>query len=172
MQSVDLESLPSANLLRRMAAGIYDLFLLFAVAFLYTLIATLIMQHLGLEPRGLSVEAPPGSSSVLIADEDFRPMLNGPIYQMGLYLSLALFYISFWRTRSATLGMQTWRLRLTDLDGNRPSWAQLTLRALAGTVSLTVFGLGFLYSLLDKHNRTLHDIVSSTQVVVTPKIKT
>lgn len=168
MDNSEISSLPNASFLRRITAGLYDLFLLFAVAFLYTMVVTVVANSLGYEPSGLVLEDA-GENMRLSANEDYQPMLNGPLYQLGLYLTLLAFYIGFWRTRSATLGMQTWRLRLIDLDGNRPRWKQLIVRALAGTASLIFFGLGFVYSLIDKQNRTLHDIVSSTRVVVTPK---
>ena len=168
MHNSDLTTLADARLARRLTAGIYDVFLLFAVAFLYTMVVALIANAMGLEPQGLVVEES-GETMKLTADDEYRPMLHGVLYQLGLYLSLALFYLGFWRTRHATLGMQTWRLRLIDTQGNPPSWKQLLIRALTGTLSLFCFGLGFLYSLIDKQNRTLHDIASNTRVVVIPK---
>lgn len=166
----NVASLPNASLLRRLTAGIYDLFLLFAVGFLYTMIVTLIANELGVEPEGLMLEDG-GDTMKLSASDDYQPMLHGALYRLGLYLSLASFYIGFWRTRSATLGMQTWRLQLIDIQGNKPNWTQLVVRALMGSLSLFFFGLGFLYSLIDSQNRTLHDIASGTRIVVTPKHK-
>lgn len=167
-QNLDPAALPNATLARRMTAGIYDSLLLFAVAFLYTMAVTLIANSLGYQPEGIALQEA-GETMTLTASNDFQPMLRGALYQLGLYLSLTAFYIGFWRTRNATLGMQTWRLVLIDNEGHMPSWKQLIIRALTGTLSLFCFGLGFLYSLIDDQNRTLHDIASGTRVVVTPK---
>ena len=168
MNNIDLQSLPKATLRRRITAGIYDLFLIFAVAFLYSMIVTLIANALGYQPTGLKLQES-GETMRLVATDEYQPMLNGSFYKLGLYASLVAFYMGFWRTRSATLGMQTWRLRLISVDGSRPSWKQLFIRAFSGSISLTVFGLGFVYALLDKQNRTFHDIMSNTSVVITPK---
>jgi len=168
MHNLDLTTLPDATLARRATAGIYDVFLLFAVAFMYSMAITLIANALGVQPVGLALEES-GETMTLTANQEYQPMLQGVLYQLGLYLSLAIFYVGFWRARHATLGMQTWRLRLIDYQGNPPTWSQLTIRVVAGTLSLFCFGLGFVYSLIDRQNRTLHDIVSKTRVVVTPK---
>lgn len=168
MQAPSQPPTPDASLTRRLTAGVYDLFLLFAVAFFYSMTVTLIANALGYQPTGLALEEA-GETMTLKASEEYQPMLNGLLYQLGLYLSLAAFYVGFWRTRHATLGMQTWRLKLIDNQGNAPTWQQLIVRVTTGTVSLLFFGLGFFYSLIDKQNRTLHDIASGTRVIVLPK---
>lgn len=168
MPDLDHNTGTDASLTRRLTAGVYDLFLLFAVAFFYSMAVTLVANALGYQPEGLVLEDA-GESMTLKANEEYQPMLQGVLYQLGLYLSLAAFYLGFWRTRHATLGMQTWRLKLTDNQGNPPTWQQLVVRVIAGTASVFCFGLGFLYSLIDKQNRTLHDIASGTRVIVLPK---
>ena len=165
-----LHSLPSASLLRRLAAGMYDSFLLFAVAFLYTLAVALLAEQLGMRESGLQIQSR-GDAEVLLAGPHFQPLLQGPLYQLGLYLSLIAFYLWFWRTRGATLGMQTWNLRLIDAHGARPSWRQLAMRALVGTLSLAAGGLGFAYAIIDRQGRTWHDLASATRVVVIPKTR-
>ena len=155
--------------MRRITAGVYDSLLLFAVGFGYALVIIVIANAFGYETSaGLRVEEI-GKDMTLTAEDDFQSPLHGILFQLGLYLSLASFYVLFWRKRNATLGMQTWRMVLIDKEGNKPSWKQLLIRALVGGFSLFCFGLGFLYSLIDKQNRTLHDIASGTRVIVLPK---
>jgi len=168
MQHTELLALPNATFARRITAGIYDVFLLFAVGFFYTIILTIIVDAMGYQPTGLSIEES-GETMTLAASEEYQPIVRGIFYQLGLYLALAGFYLGFWRSRSATLGMQTWRLKIISLEGNKPSWRQLLLRVLAGTASFMFFGIGFFYSIIDKENRTLHDMVSKTRIVVTPR---
>ena len=165
MDKSQLSSLPNASFLRRIVAGIYDLFLLFAVGFFYTAILMLVAHLIGAdESSGLLLDSS-GEQMTLTATSDYSPLLSGPLYNLGLYLSLVMFYVGFWHTRSATLGMQTWRTRLITLDGGKPGWKQLWIRALVGT--FFIFGLP--WSLIDKQNRTLHDLASGTRVVVLPK---
>ena len=166
----DLTTVSDATLARRLIAGVYDLFLLFAVGFFYSMILTVTASALGYQFSGLAL-AEAGKTMTLTANDEYQPVLRGLLYQLGLYLSLCGFYLGFWRFRHATLGMQTWRMRLISAEGSQPSWGQLIIRALVGTVSLFVLGLGFIYSLADKQNRTLHDIASGTRVIVTPEIK-
>jgi uncharacterized RDD family membrane protein YckC len=167
MDQSELAALPNARFFRRLVAGIYDLFLLFAVSFFYTAMVMLVIHTLGLDSsEGLLLESV-GEDMTLTATDEYQPLLSGPLYNLGLYLSLALFYVGFWRKRSATLGMQTWRLRLITETGEKPGWKQLWVRALAGTF----FIIGLPWSLMDKQHRTLHDLVSGTRVVVLPKRK-
>lgn len=170
-QNLDPATLPNATFARRITAGVYDSLLLFAVAFLYGLTVILIANALGYDTSsGLTlVEA--GEDMTLKDSGNFHLPVSGSLFGLGLYLSLAAFYAGFWRTRNATLGMQTWRMVLIDNQGHAPSWKQLIIRVLAGTLSLFCFGIGFLYSLIDPQNRTLHDIVSGTRVVVIPNNK-
>lgn len=165
-----LIQLPDASLLRRFAAWIYDLFLIFAVCFAYVAIATLVATKLGYTQEDLVV-VDNGENMTLIADDQYQPMLNGPLFQAGLILAVVLFYVGFWLKKGATLGMQTWRMHLIDLDGNRPDLKACIVRCAAATGSLIFFGIGYFWCLFDSQNRTLHDIASKTRVVVGPKTK-
>lgn len=165
-----LSELPDASLLRRLAAWIYDLFLIFAVCFAYVAIVTFIAAKLGIQQDDLSLTTD-GDNMTLVADSDYQPILSGPLFQAGLIGVIAIFYIGFWLKKGATLGMQTWRMHLIDLEGNRPDLKTCAIRCAAATASLGVFGLGYIWSLFDSQNRTFHDIVSKTRVVVHPKNK-
>ena len=43
-----------------------------------------------------------------------------------------LYFVYFWSKSGQTLAMQTWRLRVVDLQGQRLSWSRALLRALLG----------------------------------------
>ena len=166
--SHSISDLPDASLLRRVAAGTYDLFLLFAIGFAYSAIAMAIVHILGAEQEHLTL-IEEGENLTLIADESYQPALQGPLFQLGLGIALLAFFVGFWIKKGATLGMQTWRMKLIDLNGDRPNLGTCVARALLGTLSFAFFGVGYLWSLVDKKNRTLHDILSKTRVVVYPK---
>lgn len=165
-----LTDLPNASLRRRFAAWIYDLFLLFAVAFAYSAAATIVLVSLGIEASNLSVEQR-GDDMTLIdsSSGDFQPFLRGPLFQLGLAMVLMAFYIVFWIKRGATLGMQTWRLELIDLNGNRPNLKTCVLRCVLAIVSFGMGGLGYFWLLFDPDKQTFHDRVTKTRVIVHPK---
>lgn len=169
--ALDKKQLPDASLLRRVAAWIYDLFLLFAVSFAYGAMANIIALSMGAEPTNMSV-VPDGENMTLVAsDGDFQPFLQGPLFQLGLLIVLMSFYVLFWIKRGATLGMQTWRMEIVDLDGRRPNIPTCVFRCAVAIASFTCFGLGYFWSLWDGQNRTAHDIFTKTRVVVHPKKK-
>lgn len=74
-----------------------------------------------------------------------------------------------WTRQGQTLGMASWRLRLQRLDGTRPDWADSVRRIGAALLSWLPLGLGWFWSLFDRENRTWHDMLSRTRVVVLPK---
>ena len=82
-----------------------------------------------------------------------------------------LFFVCFvylgacWRYAGMTLGMRAWRLRLISADGDVISWPRCLLRFLIGAVSVAFFGLGILWSLLDRQQRGWHDLAAGTQLI-------
>lgn len=75
-----------------------------------------------------------------------------------------------WKRGGQTLGMRAWRLRLLSADGAATvSWKQILLRSLVAVLSLAAFGLGFLWSLVDRERRSWHDLASKTTIVRLPK---
>jgi uncharacterized RDD family membrane protein YckC len=69
-----------------------------------------------------------------------------------------------WR-RAGTLGMRPWRLRVVAPDGRPATSRALLLRYAVATLSLFAFGLGFLWSLVDRDRRTWHDLAAGTLLV-------
>lgn len=145
--------LPSAGLLRRLAAFVYDAFLLAAIALAYA--AAILMVRI------LTTD----SAAAQIPFSGWAQVF----YLLGLWLSLVLFYIWCWRRTGQTLGMKTWRLRLQSADTNElASWRQCWLRCLLAPVSMLSLGLGYLWC-LGKTGQCWHDALSKTDVVVLPK---
>lgn len=170
MNNTPVTQLSDASLLRRFAAWVYDLFLLFAVAFAYGGIVYFLVDSIGIEQNNLSI-VENGDNTTLIADPntEFKPFMDGPLYQLGLLLVLVGFYVLFWIKRGATLGMQTWRMELVDVNGKRPGFSKCVLRCFAAVLSFLCLGLGYFWSLYDSNNRTAHDILTGTRIVVHPK---
>lgn len=143
---------PAAPLLRRLASIVYDAFLVIAISMLYGALV-LVVQVLVFGP----------------GEKDYQPTVKGPLFQVGWYLSIAVFYYYFWRKSGQTVGMRAWRLKVTNESGERPSPAQCALRILLAPFSLLLFGLGYLWCLVDKNGDAVHDKLSNTRVIVTPK---
>lgn len=132
---------PPATLLRRSGALIYDAVLLVAVLIAAALPVVLLY--------GEAIEGEPWFTLYLLA--------------VGY-----LYFAWFWVHGGQTLGMKTWRLLLIRDDGADPGWKDTLIRYVAALISWVPAAGGFLWSLVDRERRTLHDIVSGTSIVVLP----
>ncbi len=138
--------LPHCGLMRRLAAILYDSLLLAAILFLA-----------GLPAAPILGEAP-----------SFVAIL---LFRFYLLLIIFAFFAWFWSHGGQTLGMRAWRIRLQNRNPGPVSLWQLMLRFIVATFSWLAFGLGFLWSLIDKEKLTWHDRYSMTELVVLPKEK-
>lgn len=153
----DSTDLRSAGVVRRLAALLYDGFLLFGL-WVVPLLALMAIAHVT-EPAqplgGVVHELPPIASPWVIR-----------LYAIAIVI---VFYTYFWRRNGQTLAMQAWRLRLDDVNGGRPGWGQCLVRLGVGTLSLTCLGLGYFWLWIDRDRLTWHDRASRTRVVMLSK---
>lgn len=159
--STAVETYPTAGAWRRIAAAIYDGFLLFAVLFVASLIPTLIVSH---EALGAS----PGTNSVV---HELNTPLQGWPYTLYLLAITVVFYGWFWRKTGQTLGMQAWRLKLESNDGQRIRWTQVLRRLPVAAVAFFLGGLGYWWIWIDRNGRSWQDIASNTRMLQLPKEK-
>ena len=136
--------------MRRVAALIYDGFLVFGITMVYGSLALMVEKWIGLD----TTQTPPLGVQLII--------WAGLIYCNGYY------FLYCWRLRGQTLGMKVWRLQLIAEQGVEFTTQRYWTRILVAVVSLAAAGLGFFWSLLPG-NRTWHGIYSKTRVVVLPK---
>lgn len=139
----DRLALPNAGMGRRIAALIYDSFLILAIWML--------------------------SSIAILAATDLGESLGGPLYQGFLYLELMAFYVYFWTFKGQTLGMQVWRLAVIQSSGGTLNRRQAILRFLAATPAMGCLGLGLFWILVNPERAALHDLLTGTRVVQLPK---
>ena len=131
--------LPSApGFFRRLAAQIYDLFLLLAVLFLATALLL------------------PFTAGVAVTAQHIL------IYRIYLAVVSFFFYGWFWTHGGQTLGLRAWKIKVLTLDKKPISWQQAFLRFATASVSWGFFGLGCLWVLVDKNRRSWHDRLSKT----------
>ncbi|MBT2969339.1 MAG: transporter [gamma proteobacterium symbiont of Ctena orbiculata] len=139
--SIDLVHAPVPGILRRLAAIFYDGLLLLALLFVATAVITLPLGR----PSGASL----------------------PIFQFFIFEIIPLlFFTGFWTRGGQTLGMRAWRLKLIRFDGGDVSWGDALKRHLAALLSLLVFGLGFIWILVDPEKLAWHDRLSQTRLII------
>lgn len=86
------------------------------------------------------------------------------------YGGLAVAYKLLWCfANTDSFGMKAARLRLVDLDGNRPSQARRFWRALSSFLSLGAVGLGLIWTFADADHLAWHDQISATFPTFTEK---
>lgn len=180
-------SLLPVTLPRRLAACVYDSLLALGIAMLTALIVSLagtalygkappaepvVMEK---NPAINSAEAPSSNSDQVstwsISPDDptyatFQRVIVGCSFGM-----VSAFYLFFWWRRGQTLGMVSWRIRVTNPAGGPISLAQAITRFIAVFVSMAPLGLGFWWALLEPDGRTWHDRISGTILVHEPKQK-
>jgi len=78
------------------------------------------------------------------------------------WLYVAILISSPWR---ATLGQAVMDLHVTDLKGDRISFARASLRFLAQVLNLVTLGFGLVMQVFTARRQALHDLVSGTVVV-------
>lgn len=136
-----------AQLLRRLAAALYD----------WLVLAGLLLF----------------SSFILIALAGGEAMPPGhPGFQAFLGIQVAAYFIGFWCGGGQTLGLRTWRLKVTGHSGRAPTLPEAALRLVLAIFSLLPLGLGFWWILADGEGRSWHDRLSGTRLVgVVPPAK-
>lgn len=146
--------LPAAGLWRRLAALLYDGFLVVAIWFLL----------------GYIMQAIFGSDSNQLVDGQVQtdPLQDSILFTLMLASALG-FYGWFWVRSGQTLGMIAWRIRTQTRDGHLISPRQALLRWLLAWPSFICLGLGYLWLYVDSNGDAAHDRLSGTRVVLLPK---
>ena len=138
------DELPSAPLLNRLGAMLYD---------------SLIVIALWMVIGAIAVAANGGEA------------VRGPLFNSALFLTMFLFFAGFWTRKGQTLGMLAWRLRVQTEEGYPINLMQALLRFFTAGASLLCLGLGYWWMLFDKQGLTWQDRYSETRVVLLPKVK-
>lgn len=90
---------------------------------------------------------------------------NRYFLQVYLWMVGGSYFVWSW-SRGRTLAMQAWKLRLVDMNGAPLSPAVAMRRYLLATIGLLAFGIGFLWVLLNREHRYLHDRLLGTRLVM------
>jgi uncharacterized RDD family membrane protein YckC len=146
----DIDRAKAPGFLRRAAATIYDLVLLFGVL----LLAVFVLVF----PYGM-----------IIGEFPHQDPWHRLFLQLYLLAVIALYYGFFWVRGGQTLGLRTWRMRLMRDDGRPLSPADALRRLLWAALCLAPLGAGFLWMLVDRDRLTLYDRLSRTRPMIVKK---
>lgn len=86
------------------------------------------------------------------------------IFASYIYLCLGAYFVYCWTHGGQTLGMKTWRLHLQTKAAKPLTLVQAIKRYLLATLSLSLFGVGFLWRLVDIEKQYLHDRLLGLQL--------
>jgi uncharacterized RDD family membrane protein YckC len=81
-----------------------------------------------------------------------------------IFTALA-YYTICWR-RGKTLGMLVWGVTIVASSGSHPNTKECFMRFITAWASWIPLGAGYFYALLDSDNRTWHDKLSGTYLVI------
>ena len=129
----------NASISRRLAAIIYDSFLVLAIWMI--------------------------STTLLVALLTDGEEIAGPFYQIFLYVEIGIFYIYFWSFKGQTLGMQVWKICTVDRENQLLSLRKCLIRFFYATIFLIPLGLGFFSILSNREKLTWYDTASGTRVI-------
>lgn len=137
-----------APLWKRLFSIVYDFLILAAISLAYfgvaTAVSTLVFHH---------------------APSEFKPNASGLWVQTGWVLTLLTFYCYFWIKIGQTVAMKAWRLKLVCDDKSELKLGHCLLRCFLGGLALGAFGLGYLWALIDKDKKALHDRLTKTSII-------
>jgi uncharacterized RDD family membrane protein YckC len=140
---------PNASLRRRFAAMLYDFFLIFA---LWAITGSLLQAAFS------------GAAPVDGLLPDQQP-LGSHWVQLICYLEILGFYTYFWCVKGQTLGMQVWKIRAVNNNGESLTLKQALIRFFFATLAMLPAALGLFWALFNKDRMAAHDIWSNSRVV-------
>lgn len=145
---------PRAGLFRRLAALLYDVFLVAAIWMLLGFILQLVF----------------GTNTNQLIDGRVitNPLLDNLLFILMLLSSFS-FYCWFWMHRGQTLGMLAWRIRVETAEGGSITLPQAIIRFLTAWPAFLFLGMGYLWIYVDKSGDAAHDKLSRTKVMRLPK---
>ena len=95
---------------------------------------------------------------------DANSILFRPAFQLYLLLVAGIYFIWFWTHGGQTLPMQTWKLRVVTVDGQRVHLKQAVARYLFAVVGIFLLGCGIIWALFDRDHQFLHDRLAGTRI--------
>ncbi len=109
---------------------------------------------------------------VPILPEAFRESSIGKLsLQAYILIILFAFFGWFWTHGGQTLGMRAWRIKVVSDHGADLTWKLALKRYFFAIASLTLCGIGLIWSLFHPQNMTLHDLYCGSKMIMLEKRK-
>ena len=140
---------PNSSMKRRLAALVYDFFLILAI---WVVTLSILVAF-------LSDPAPAGAP---VPEEEAIP---SHWLQLICFTEAFLFNTYFWIFKGQTLGMQVWKIRVVNEKNEILNFKEACIRFAAATLSILPFGMGFVWMRFNKGQLALHDIMSKTHII-------
>lgn len=131
----------NASLIKRLAAMLYELLTLIALWLLCTFIYLMLVGTIDSDLKGLSL-------------------------QFSLWMVTGAYFVVCWVTTGQTLATQAWKIKLVNAEKSVLNIQQAVMRYALATASIVVFGIGFLWALIDKDQLFLHDRLLKTRQII------
>ena len=106
---------------------------------------------------------------VIILIGDASHGLKRYLLQIVLWLAIGIYFVWCWKKTGQTLAMKTWQLKLVNKDGQLLPLNLAMARYVLSTLSLVLFGLGFLWAMVDRDHLYLHDRLLNTHIIYVPR---
>ncbi len=106
-----------------------------------------------------------GAAPFVVLTGGADPLAARPLFQLYLIALTALYFAWHWHRSGQTLPMKTWRLKIVTDQGDRLTVRRALTRYLFALAGSALFGLGFLWALVDPERRYLHDRLAGTRIV-------
>ena len=85
--------------------------------------------------------------------------------QINLWLITGAYFVWCWCKSGQTLAAQTWKIQLVNQSGAQLNIRQALIRYILASLSALIFGLGFLWALVDKNQLYLHDRILKSRFI-------
>ena len=102
---------------------------------------------------------------ILLIESMLDPIIGGD----HLFALAMAYFVGFWSWKGTTVGGIICQLRIVRVDNQPLRFVDGLVRALSGTFSLVVLGLGVFWILRDADRQAWHDRIAGTYVVKVPK---
>lgn len=92
--------------------------------------------------------------------------------QLLLWVITGVYFVMCWVKTGQTLAMQAWKMRIVGQDGQLLNARQAVLRYVLASVLTLMFGLTFLYMLVNSQRLFLHDWLLGSRFEMLAKAST
>ena len=95
--------------------------------------------------------------------------LRDPMFTLFLIFVWFMYFALFWKYGGMTVGMRAWRVKIIPDKSDELSWLSCLVRFCFAFISVFALGVGMLWTIFERENRSWHDLASQSGLFVFPK---